>query len=231
MLVVANWKMSMNLQQVTKFCNSFTAFKKDVDIIICPSFIHIAEVFKQIGGQLAIGGQDCSANVIGAYTGEVNALTLQESGCRYVIIGHSERRKNWLEGHNILSNKLSVAKENNLKPIYCIGESLEEYNQGLTNEVLLKQLEIIKDYEDIVIAYEPVWAIGTGKTPTMEEIEASIGYIKEVTAQKYYVLYGGSVKPDNANSITSIPSVDGLLVGGASNESTSFTAIVDNVVK
>ncbi|MDJ1305586.1 MAG: triose-phosphate isomerase [Candidatus Midichloria sp.] len=215
-LVVANWKMNILLHEAVALLESVNIGNLNKSLVICPSFIYIpilVDAFKK----LDFGAQDCSANDLGAYTGEVAAAMLYEIGCKYVIIGHSERRISCGEDNQTVGRKLVKALESKITPVICIGESLEVRNQGSTLEYLFKQLEEIgiSRNKKFVIAYEPIWAIGSGVTPSVDEVKAIFNKIKG--AYPYLqLLYGGSVSPENADEFFGIDVLDGLLVGGAS---------------
>ena len=190
------------------------------------------------GANVAVGAQDCATEAKGAYTGEVSAQMIAALGCEYVILGHSERRQYYGETSETLNKKMERAYENNLKPIYCVGENLEEREAGRHLEVVKAQIEEVvfnlsaEQFAKLVIAYEPVWAIGTGKTATAEQAEEIHAYIREVLRSKFgtaadecSILYGGSCKPSNAGEIFSKENVDGGLIGGAALKAEDFLAI------
>ena len=213
---------------------------------VCPPFVYLAEFSAKLGklistDAVSLGGQDLSAWGSGAYTGEINAKMLKDLSCAYVLIGHSERRTLFQESEESLTAKLRNALAAGVNPIFCIGESEEEREENKTNDVLQEQLnpiiKLLRDglYQDrpVIIAYEPVWAIGTGKAATAEIATSAHtfirAYIKEhadnISEEELRILYGGSVKPDNAKSFVGAPGVDGLLVGGASLDAASILAI------
>ena len=210
-----------------------------VNFIVCPPFTHLQSVVETLKGtNIAVGAQDCATEVKGAYTGEVSAEMIAALGCEYVILGHSERRQYYGECAESLNKKMARAYEFGLKPIYCVGENLEEREAGRHFEVCKQQIEEVvfnlseEQFEGLVIAYEPVWAIGTGKTATAEQAEEIHAYIREVLRSKFGakaeecpILYGGSCKPSNAAEIFSKENVDGGLIGGAALKAEDFLGI------
>jgi len=218
---------------------------KDVDIAICPPFTSLYPVYKVIeGSNIYLGAQNLWYEPEGAYTGEISPVFLVDVGCRYVIIGHSERRKYFEEKGNLIASKIKSALEFKLLPIVCIGETLEQRERNETLEVLKTQFDeafnsLNEDtFTNIVIAYEPVWAIGTGKTATPETAEESHKFIRSLIKAKYSskiadtsrILYGGSVKAGNIGEIIKKEDIDGALVGGASLDPDSFSQIIQNVI-
>ena len=204
-------------------------------------FTHLASVNAVIdSSKLGLGAENCADHVKGAYTGEVSAAMVASTGATYVILGHSERRQYYGETSEILKTKVALALENNLTPIFCIGEVLEERENGSYLEVVKKQIEdalfemSAADFSKLILAYEPVWAIGTGKTATDDQAEEMHAFIRKVIADKYgaevaentSILYGGSCKPSNAPQLFAKPNVDGGLIGGASLDAESFMGIV-----
>lgn len=222
--IIGNWKMNGSLADARiyseKLDNFFREKKLRSQVVVCPPYIYLAETH----GHFKKGGQDCSENENGAFTGEVSAEMLSEMGCGYVILGHSERRE-MAETSKQIAKKAEIAHKYNLKTVICVGEKDGEDFVEVVKEQLDKSLAISCDPRNTVIAYEPVWAIGTGKTPTLKQIEERHAYIKENC--KFPVLYGGSVKPENSGLISKVPNVDGLLVGGASLEAESFISIIN----
>ena len=210
-----------------------------VNFIVCPPFTHLQSVVETLKGtNIAVGAQDCATETKGAYTGEVSAEMIAALGCEYVILGHSERRQYYGETSETLNKKMARAYENNLIPIYCVGENLEEREANRHFEVCKQQLEEVvfnlteEQFAKLVIAYEPVWAIGTGKTATAEQAEEIHAYIREVLRSKFgtaaeecAILYGGSCKPSNAGEIFSKENVDGGLIGGAALKAEDFLGI------
>lgn len=244
-IVAGNWKMNTTLGEgiaLAKEVNSaLEGFKANCDVIICVPFTHLASINGVINQDLlGLGAENCADHASGAYTGEVSAAMVASTGAKYVILGHSERRQYYHEDGEILRSKVALALENKLTPIFCIGEVLEEREAGRQNEVVRQQLEeglfnlSDKEFANIVIAYEPVWAIGTGKTATAEQAEEIHAYIRSLIAERYgkeiaentSILYGGSCKPSNAAELFAKPDVDGGLIGGASLKCDDFMGIV-----
>jgi triosephosphate isomerase len=243
-IIAANWKMYKTPIESRAFMDAFVPLVKDHtrdEIVVCPPFVDIAAVVDAAKGtKIKVGGQNLYWEREGAYTGEISGSMLAGAGCEYVIIGHSERRQYFGETDDTVNRRLEVALEAGLSVILCVGEVIEEREAGLTEDVLRRQCNRAfrgigtKKAAKMSIAYEPVWAIGTGKTATPEiaeeahlvirgEAEAMFG--KEYAGQ-LRILYGGSVKPDNATSLMSQPDIDGALVGGASLKPDSFAKIV-----
>ncbi|MCI6643823.1 MAG: triose-phosphate isomerase [Alloprevotella sp.] len=245
-IVAGNWKMNKTLQEgvaLAKDLNAaLTADKPVCDVVICTPFIHLASVNNEIDKSIiGLGAENCADKVSGAYTGEVSAAMVKSTGADYVILGHSERRAYYGETAAILKEKVNLALANDLKVIFCIGEVLEEREAGKQNEVVKEQLEgslfelSAEQLSNVVLAYEPVWAIGTGKTATSEQAEDMHAFIRGVIAEKFgaavaeetSILYGGSCKPSNAKELFSKPNVDGGLIGGAALEVADFKGIID----
>lgn len=245
-IVAGNWKMNKNLQEgvaLAKELNeALVADKPNCDVIICTPFIHLASVANVIDQKLiGLGAENCADKVSGAYTGEVSAEMVKSTGANYVILGHSERRAYYHETPEILKEKVNLALANNLDVIFCIGEVLEEREAGKQNEVVKAQLEgslfdlTAEQFSHIVLAYEPVWAIGTGKTATADQAEEMHAFIRATIAEKFgaeaaenvSILYGGSCKPGNAKEIFSKVNVDGGLIGGAALKVADFKGIID----
>lgn len=245
-IVAGNWKMNTNLQEgvaLAKEINeALKAAQPKCDVIIAVPFTHLASINAVIDpAKLGLGAENCANHKSGAYTGEVSAPMVASTGATYVILGHSERRQYYGETSEILKEKVALALENNLTPIFCIGEVLEERENGTYNEVVKKQIEealfnlSADDFGKIILAYEPVWAIGTGKTATDDQAEDMHAFIRGVIADRYgkevaentSILYGGSCKPSNAPQLFAKPDVDGGLIGGASLECGSFMGIVN----
>lgn len=236
-LIVANLKMNLTLEEANDYLD---IIKKNIidqlEIIICPSFPFLP-LFKNKDYKL--GAQNCYYLDKGSYTGEVSPLQLKTIGVSYIIVGHSERRIYFKENNELINDKLKAILKHNIKPILCIGETMEERLLHKTFIVLKKQLnEALKDIEsdmltDIVIAYEPVWAIGSGKTPTSQEIAEVINYIKDLIKKEYkidniIVLYGGSVNLKNIKAITNI--ADGVLIGSASIDADNFINMINKII-
>ncbi|HET7452995.1 MAG TPA: triose-phosphate isomerase, partial [Thermoanaerobaculia bacterium] len=223
-LVVANWKMNKTRAEARAFRDTFEPRFSGVEIGIAPPYPYLSDLAGD--ERWALAGQDCSAEKSGAFTGEVSAAMLASCGCRYVILGHSERRRNFHEGETLLAGKLARAREAGIVPIFCVGETLEEREEGLTNEVLRRQAEALeRDPADLplVVAYEPVWAIGTGRNATPEQAEETIRHLRGLLApRRPRILYGGSVTPDNAAQLAAREGISGFLVGGASLDSAAF---------
>lgn len=245
-IVAGNWKMNKTLQEgvaLAKDLNAaLTADKPVCDVVICTPFIHLSSVNNEIDKSIiGLGAENCADKVSGAYTGEVSAAMVKSTGADYVILGHSERRAYYGETAAILKEKVNLALANDLKVIFCIGEVLEEREAGKQNEVVKEQLEgslfelSAEQLSNVVLAYEPVWAIGTGKTATSEQAEDMHAFIRGVIAEKFgaavaeetSILYGGSCKPSNAKELFSKPNVDGGLIGGAALEVADFKGIID----
>ena len=245
-IVAGNWKMNMNLQEgvaLAKELNEvLTADKPNCDVVICTPFIHLATVAQFLNQEvIGLGAENCADKVKGAYTGEVSAEMVKSTGAQYVILGHSERREYYKETPEILKEKVQLALANGLKVIFCIGESLEEREANKQNEVVKAELEgsvfnlSAEDFAKIIIAYEPIWAIGTGKTATAEQAEEIHAYIRSCVADKYgakvaddtSILYGGSCKASNAPELFAKPDIDGGLIGGASLKCADFKGIID----
>jgi triosephosphate isomerase (TIM) len=225
--VIGNWKMNGDADLLA----SFSPLAGD-GIVLCVPF----HLLNASAGNIEIGAQDCSANKNGAFTGEISAEMIAESGISYCIVGHSERRTYWKETNDLVAAKASRLLENNITPIICVGETLEQKQAGKTLEVIENQVwqsipKIETIHGEIIIAYEPVWAIGTGLVPTMEDIENVHNFIanilKKMGLPKTAILYGGSVKATNAADIMNIENVGGVLVGGASLDPIQFKGIID----
>lgn len=245
-IVAGNWKMNLNLQEgvalATELNETLKNEKANCEVIICTPFIHLAKVADCIDQNvLKLGAENCADKEKGAYTGEVSAEMVKSTGAQYVILGHSERRQYYNETAEILREKVLLALKNNLKVIFCIGETLEEREANKQNEVVKAELEgsvfnLTKvEFANIVIAYEPIWAIGTGKTATAEQAEEIHAYIRSLVAEHYdsetadntSILYGGSCKASNAPELFGKPDIDGGLIGGASLKAADFKGIID----
>ena len=242
-IVAGNWKMNTLPAEGVELAKGVAAGRKDVcdcvTLIVCPPFTHLSSVIETLkGSNVEVGAQDCATEVKGAYTGEVSAEMIAALGCKYVILGHSERRQYYGETSETLNKKMARAYENNLTPIYCVGENLEEREAGRHFDVCKDQIEEVvfnlteEQFANLVIAYEPVWAIGTGKTATADQAEEIHAYIREVLRSKFGakaeecpILYGGSCKPSNAEEIFSKENVDGGLIGGAALKAEDFIGI------
>ena len=245
-IVAGNWKMNKTLSEGISFINELKAAlagkSLSCDVIIGAPFIHLASIAKEAeGSPVAIAAENCANKAEGAYTGEVSAAMVASTGARYVILGHSERRAYYHETAEILKEKVNLALANGLKVIFCVGEILEEREANRQNEVVKAQLEgslydlTPEQFANVVLAYEPVWAIGTGKTATAEQAEEMHAFIRATIAEKFgktaaeetSILYGGSCKASNAKELFAKPNVDGGLIGGAALKADSFTGIID----
>ena len=245
-IVAGNWKMNMNLQDgiaLAKELNeTLKAEKPNCGVVICTPFIHLASIAQFLDQDIiGLGAENCADKEKGAYTGEVSAEMVKSTGAQYVILGHSERREYYKETPEILKEKVLLAQKNGLKVIFCIGESKAEREAGKQNEVVKAELEGSvfnlpeEDFRKIVIAYEPIWAIGTGLTATAEQAEEIHAYIRSIIAEKYgqavaddtTILYGGSCKASNAPELFAKPDIDGGLIGGASLKAADFKGIID----
>src|SRR6266404_3468102 len=244
-VIAGNWKMYKTLADTRAFFTSFlplVANSKHCDVVVAPPFTAISTAFECAkGSHVAIAAQNVSWSKEGAFTGEVSAPMLAEAGCRYVIIGHSERRQLFRETDDNVAKKTLIALSSGLTPIVCLGETQEERDAGLAKEVLSRQFNggpgalTPDEFSRILIAYEPVWAIGTGRTATPEIAATAHGFIRRCAGEQFSVhlasalriLYGGSVKPDNIQGLMAQEELDGALVGGASLDPKSFAAIVN----
>ncbi len=244
-IVAGNWKMNTTLAEgvgLAKDVNEALKNAADVkcDVVICVPFTHLASVAAVIDEKLGLGAENCADHVKGAYTGEVSAPMVASTGAKYVILGHSERRQYYGETSEILKEKVNLALAENLTPIFCIGEVLEERENGSFLDVVTKQIQealfdlSAEDFGKLILAYEPVWAIGTGKTATADQAQDMHAHIRGVIAEKYgkevadncSILYGGSCKPSNAKELFAKADVDGGLIGGAALDAASFMGIV-----
>jgi triosephosphate isomerase (TIM) len=250
--VIANWKMNGKWEENSKLLKSIIEHKLTNDninveninnIVICPPSIYMVQCKGLLANaDIEYGGQDVSANDNGAYTGEISASMLTDLGCKYVLVGHSERRLYHQEFNELIAHKALKAIANNIIPVVCVGETLEQRKSEQTKEVVINQVEFVLkalqhndiNIESIIIAYEPVWAIGTGLAATAEQAEAVHAIIRDICTKYAYnnsmhntpsILYGGSVKASNASELFSMPNIDGALVGGASLNAIEFTAI------
>ena len=245
-IVAGNWKMNETLQEgialAKEINDSLKAEKPNCDVVICTPFIHLASVAQVLDAEgVALGAENCADKEKGAYTGEVSAAMVKSTGAQYVILGHSERRQYYGETAEILKEKVQLALANGLKVIFCCGETLEEREAEKQNEVVKAELEgsvfhlSAEDWKNIVLAYEPIWAIGTGKTATSDQAQEILAYIRSIVAEKYgkeaaedtTILYGGSCNASNAAELFSKSDIDGGLIGGASLKAADFKAIID----
>ncbi len=241
--MVANWKMNKTRDDALAFIyaiNENLPSCDKVDTVICAPSILLRDLVKRQGDNLKIGAQNMYYAEFGAFTGEVSPVMLQTTGVEYVIVGHSERRSLFGETDDMINKKVKAAIEHNLIPILCVGETLEQRELGITSSVIRKQLENAlegipsKDINNVVIAYEPIWAIGTGKTASSNDAEVECKNIREAIKELYNalaadeirILYGGSMKPSNAKELLKMPNIDGGLVGGASLDPNSFLELV-----
>ena len=243
-IVAGNWKMNKTLQEGVALATELKSIVKNpnCDVIVGTPFIHLATVAELLkGSPIAVAAENCADHASGAYTGEVSAAMVKSTGASYVIIGHSERRAYYGETYAILKEKVQLALANGLRPIFCVGEVKEEREAGRQNEVVKAQLEgslfglTAEEFAKVVIAYEPVWAIGTGLTATPEQAQEMHSHIRGLIAAKYgreiadgcSILYGGSCNAKNAASLFANPDIDGGLIGGASLKAEDFKAIID----
>jgi len=248
LIIAGNWKMNKTVAEALDLVRGLKielANQKEVDVVVCPPFTALSEVSKAIlDSNIRLGAQNMSEHNVGAHTGEIAAVMLKEFSVRYVILGHSERRQHQKESNALISRKALAAHAASLKPIVCVGETLAEREAGETEKVLETQVRgslagLTKDQmTETIIAYEPVWAIGTGKTATTQQAQEAHAFIRgllakmfdETVARRVRIQYGGSVKPSNARELMSQPDVDGALVGGASLEARSFAEIIKNSI-
>ena len=241
-LIAGNWKMNTSPTQGINLYNALIqgkqtgGFAEDLEWLVLPPFTHLAGL--QNLGSIQVGAQNCSHAPSGAYTGEVSVEMVCDIGCRYVLVGHSERRQYFQEGAKELTGKVGLLMTAQCTPIFCVGETLEEREQGRTEEVLERQIrEVFDNFTfipvELVLAYEPVWAIGTGKTASVEQAQAAHAFIRRIwqafvgenRARATRILYGGSMKPENAAALLSMPDIDGGLIGGAALDAESFLQI------
>ena len=243
-IVAGNWKMNTTVPEGVKLASEVNAALEGItpkcDVVIGVPFTHLTAVKAVIGEKLGLSAENCADKAKGAYTGEVSAAMVASTGATYVILGHSERRQYYGETAATLKDKVGLALENGLRPIFCIGEVLEERENGTYFDVIKAQIVeslfdlSAEDFGKIVLAYEPVWAIGTGKTATADQAQEIHAFIRGLIAEKYgnqvaddtTILYGGSCKPSNAKELFEKPDVDGGLIGGAALDAASFMGIV-----
>ena len=241
-MVAGNWKMNGSRDSVKALLDGIKAGLGNVTksaVVVCPSYVFLADVEQMIAGTIiGLGAQNLSTESAGAFTGEISASMLKDFGCQYVIVGHSERRSLYGEDDALVAKKYAVARAAGLTPILCVGETLAEREQGVTEEVVARQLDAAIELEGVaaladgVIAYEPVWAIGTGMTASPEQAQDVHAFIRSriaehdaAVADKVQILYGGSVKGANATELFSKPDIDGGLIGGASLDAEDFLKI------
>ena len=243
-IIAGNWKMNNDLNATQNLISNLAKSlnnNENCDIIICPPFTSLSEANSQIKNTaIKLGAQNMYFENEGAYTGEISAQMLKSAGCEFVILGHSERRAIFNESDSLINKKIKKAISSGLKPIFCVGESLEQREKGVTKDIIKTQVtEGLKDIsaeeiKTLIIAYEPVWAIGTGKNATPEQAQEVHKFIRSLIKEKYsdedaenmIIQYGGSVKPDNAKDLLSQKDIDGALVGGASLKADSFLGII-----
>ena len=236
--ICGNWKMNKTSSEALEFAKEINEFEfNKVDVLLAPSFVTLESLRKNLKDEIKLAGQNVSEFDDGAYTGEVSTSMLKDIGVEDVIIGHSERREKFSESDEIINAKVKKALADDLSVILCLGESLEVKEEGkeidFVRDELLKSLDGVEDLENLTIAYEPIWAIGTGKTCSSEDAEIMCREIRNVIDEKYgeisqktRILYGGSVKPSNAGEILSKENIDGVLVGGASLKASDFIEII-----
>jgi len=246
-IVAGNWKCNTNLQEgveLAKAVNELVVSKgdKDVVVVLGTPFTHLTKVVESVdASRVGVSAQNCAAEAKGAFTGEVSAEMVKSTGATYVILGHSERREYYNENSEILNKKVALTLENGLTPIYCCGEPLEIREAETQNDFVKKQLDEtvfqlpVDEFKKLVIAYEPIWAIGTGKTASTEQAQDMLAFIRSLIADKFgkdvaeeiSILYGGSCKASNAPELFSQPDIDGGLIGGASLKAEEFLGIIN----
>lgn len=247
-VIAANWKMNKLLYEAENFASEFPIdieLYKKAEVVLCPPFTCLQVVSQSLKGTgIHLGAQNMYPEEKGAFTGEISPVMLKDAGCTYIILGHSERRHILAESNEFINKKVEAALKHGLIPILCIGETLDERQKGATEEICTKQLLgslkgiNTEDIANIVIAYEPVWAIGTGVSASFEDAEGIISFIRELVSKEYgidtantvRILYGGSVKPENISEFMASENIDGALVGGASLNIDSFFDIIKNGV-
>ena len=245
-VIAGNWKMNKDVFETADLINGLkkSIEKTNAEVIICPPFTSLV-VAQQLlkGSTIKLGAQDVSVHDDGAYTGEISVKMLKSVGCEYVIVGHSERRQYFHESNDLINQKAKKVLASGMKSIICVGETLDEREKGITDKVITAQVKGVlasltqADLDRVIIAYEPVWAIGTGKTATTQQAEDVHQLIRKLVAQLYswavaeklIIQYGGSVKPENAKELLNQADIDGALVGGACLKTESFSAIVGAV--
>ena len=246
-LVVGNWKMKINQQSAQKLVDEIIAGMPDIDadLAVCPPYLYIPEVSKRLeNSSIGLGAQNVATHLEGAYTGEIAAPMLKEFNCKYAIVGHSERRANYADTDAAVAQRFKQAIDADIIPILAVGELLEQREQGITFDIVAKQLNAVIDFAGIesfqhaVIAYEPVWAIGTGLTASAEQAQEVHLFIRQLLADKnkqiaenIQIIYGGSVKPQNAEALFAMSDIDGALVGGDSLNADSFLKIYSSFQK
>ena len=243
-LIAGNWKMNGSLRSVVELVDGIRAGDAgQAELAVCPPAVFLMKVGGMLdGSNIALGAQNVCDHESGAFTGEVSAAMLVECGCRYAIVGHSERRSLYGESDRLVAARFKMAHGSGLLPILCVGETLAEREQGITEQVVARQLDAVLDssgiaaFESAVVAYEPVWAIGTGRVATPEQAQAVHAFIRArlaaadgAIAERLQILYGGSMKPSNAGELLSQPDIDGGLIGGASLQAEDFLGIAQSV--
>lgn len=239
-LIAGNWKMNGSLQSVIQLVEGIKSGDAgSAELAVCPPAVFLMKVGGMLeGSKVALGAQNICDQASGAYTGELSGAMLKEAGCQYAIVGHSERRALYLESDELVAARFAMAQQSGVRPILCVGETLQEREAGITEQVVARQLQTVIDaqgiaaFGDCVIAYEPVWAIGTGQVATPEQAQAVHAFIRNMVAEldasvanKVQILYGGSMNPTNASELLSQPDIDGGLIGGASLKAADFLAI------
>lgn len=243
-LVIGNWKMNGDSAQMQALLAALlqAPLRDNVEVAICPVAVYLAQAVAQLqGSKISVGAQNCAAEIAGAYTGEVAAAMLADIGCKYAIIGHSERRAYYGETDNIVAQKVQRCLDTGLRPVVCVGETLQQREEEATLAVVSEQLAAVfavltdNGLNEIVIAYEPVWAIGTGLTASPEQAQAVHAHIRSLLAKRSQaaaltvpLLYGGSVNASNAQALFAQNDIDGGLIGGASLKADEFSAIVNS---
>ena len=248
-IVAGNWKMNTTVAEGLALAKGIVEkveeVPADVTLVVAPPFTHLTSVAQVLAGTpIQLSAQNCADEPKGAFTGEISIPMLKEVGVSWVILGHSERREYNGETSEKCNEKIKALLAANMTPVYCCGESLETYEKGETNAFVKKQIEAgfaglnAEEAKKVVVAYEPIWAIGTGKSATKETAEATVGFVRATlremfgeAAEEIRILYGGSVKPNNIAEYMEEPDIDGALVGGASLEPDSFRALIENLVK
>ncbi|RZI47784.1 triose-phosphate isomerase [Rickettsiales endosymbiont of Peranema trichophorum] len=229
-LLVANWKMSSGLSVLEKLADEIVgiSLRKNVRSVICPSFPYLHAINQVIeGSSVFLGAQDCSMHNAPSHTGDVSAAMLRESGCKYVILGHSERKRSYNETSGHIASKLRMVLDEGLHPIVCVGESMEDRKEGKTLSVIMEQISeaAIQGVRKMTVAYEPVWSIGTGVIPTVDDVEEVVKHIEHLVGGDVSVLYGGSVNAHNCHELMKCNRIGGFLVGKASLNFESFKEI------
>jgi len=246
-IIAGNWKMHKDFEEAMALTSEIknmleSEYHGSAEVVLIPPYVHVNSVSRMLGESqiISAGAQNCSEHESGAFTGEISAGMIKSCGVKYVIIGHSERRQYFGENNGLLALKVNAALNNGLTPIYCCGETLQERESGIHFDTLQKQISeglfhlTAENFSKIVIAYEPVWAIGTGKTASTAQAQEVHAFIRKLIADKFSsdlaenitIQYGGSVKPDNAAELFSAKDIDGALVGGAALQSRSFVDII-----